>query len=1416
MNAHVPLNIAAVRVSKNDRTNIVSNFKGRTAVFEEMPYLGTSTKASTGDMIVQPLQKNASPKDPLGIGIHLHWELPDYFRRGRQPAEGGDVVFPQAPNRWLVIRYLSLFDTDTGKYGAVQTKGWIVESDYVSSQLTKESYVSPEPKIDPINILRPSITVPLPPNTPTNVLPFKYMGRVVDLDKWNPGSESPDNFLPWYKGPNGKSLYLTSIGFVGPSFSAYYPECSSVFGFWDHFGDCTDIYNKITNNLAIKFKVSYQVVGWINEPNSDPLTNIASLVTDQYNRYVQECASENVPVTRTPADYFVSIAVQKFRWEFRKQNITYTLNEDKTLKTLNGPERSLSGGVLQEIVWDMLSNPQTSFFLNNPANKSAPAVWTDTVKLGVGNTTVEALSALLKTDIANTTNDNDLFDRYEYLLQTLQLGLLHDLNGQGNTLIGLEEDLHTKAFSAQSGGYLWAVEQKQQPLIDPEDPDLEVNLPLDLAEQLSLLNQAQKDYDQGRAGLDTMRKQLFMDWIRYVKMWVNPNVPDPFVSLKDMTNFISTSQGGELFTVVNFGKEVGMLLYLQDPVTAEIIGLQQPSDTTSRAAAVWKQYQTMQTELAKYPLWQLRATTAMPFWMPTDPVLVMEGARLDPGRRNGAGPNISVRVSAELLNSLQFKYKNNSFTVSGSDLSGLPIIPDPTPMKSDVQAEVGEAYLLVPTLAAAVADALKAKGGSGNPAVEAYNDFVVSLNSAQGGLSPLEGGTATGLFAAVHTTKVDANPTETVSTPLALSVTFTNNVANGWPPDAVGWNTQTALPEFTPKRVDPFIPVFLIWSAQLDPMKRDSGLDYDAQNLKKYFGLDADGIDYQYKVGEVFTTNKPVRYLSAVTLSKATTYSLTNQIDNYVANYATDQKTHATLKNAKSSYQNRKIISQGLGNFNLEQTLSELIPKVTVEDIPKRRSDGITKDVNDEAIKNPIDNWYNFGFNGQAPIPIGLLPQLNFGPLRSGFAEIFSLEIVDAFGQRMQLGTSLLNPDGSLQISVAQSLKPAPGDTAHEGQIFLPPRLLAPTRLWFAWLSATHDNRVPADFVEMNSHPATTPVFGWVMPNHLDNSLFFYDADGAAIGSFGVEHNDLTYRTRAGNSNNPKDLLAVDIGEKGAPNLPVNAHLADFMWYIDGKNADFLRDLMNTIEHSSKFITPAKFAQDASLAVFIGRPLALTRAVLGLETTGNLLPLSQADTSPNDPFPLDVKNQRFKYSDRQKTSSAKLGGVEFPVRLGDLANIDDGLVGYLIETDPQQIFYSPAAPEEGANGVKRPKPDTIQLTLNATPITITMLSDPRAPVHATTGVLPVQTREIPPDQYADTVRSLAVTFFTHPMLSLREQLIVPLPQEGAYEWSWVTPGSTTPIPLQPNQGNEFATFGYTPQTLLEGWLRLATGTSKKS
>ena len=66
----------------------------------------------------------------LGTGVHLHWQLPDHFRRGAQSDAQSGVVFPPAPNRWLVIRYLRVHDGATGGYGAPTTT-WIVESDHV-------------------------------------------------------------------------------------------------------------------------------------------------------------------------------------------------------------------------------------------------------------------------------------------------------------------------------------------------------------------------------------------------------------------------------------------------------------------------------------------------------------------------------------------------------------------------------------------------------------------------------------------------------------------------------------------------------------------------------------------------------------------------------------------------------------------------------------------------------------------------------------------------------------------------------------------------------------------------------------------------------------------------------------------------------------------------------------------------------------------------------------------------------------------------------------------------------------------------------------------------------------------------------------------------------------------------------------
>jgi hypothetical protein len=338
--------------------------------------------------------------------------------------------------------------------------------------------------------------------------------------------------------------------------------------------------------------------------------------------------------------------------------------------------------------------------------------------------------------------------------------------------------------------------------------------------------------------------------------------------------------------------------------------------------------------------------------------------------------------------------------------------------------------------------------------------------------------------------------------------------------------------------------------------------------------------------------------------------------------------------------------------------------------------------------------------------------------------------------------------------------------------------------------------------------PATSPVCGWIIPNHLDVSLAFYDGDGSPIGSFGLEHGQSRYRTRAGNTANPRDDLDLDIGPDGAP--LVNLHVARLMRFVSGRPAGFLTDLMAAIEHSDQFINPASASQDVALSVLVGRPLAIVRTVQSASTAGGVLPASQANTTAADALHQAVTGKWYDYQARQARTSAGLGQVRIPVRLGELTDIDDGLVAFLPEAAgpaPYTVVYSAAAGPAGRNAVLQPGPDTVELTLNSPPLAFTAIVDPRAPVHVTTGVLPTVTMRIPPDQYLRAMQQLAVTFTTRPVLGDQLGLRIPLPAAAGLRWSWVSAGAA-PAPLAPAASPDVPAYGYSPQRLLEGWLDL--------
>jgi hypothetical protein len=1119
---------------------------------------------------------------------------------------------------------------------------------------------------------------------------------------------------------------------------------------------------------------------------------------------------------------------QHYRWTFNKEDISYRL-DNYNITSLTVPERTLCAGSLQEIVWDLDENAIQHGFLANSDPSGKPYLWTDAeVTLAVGNTTTEALSALLKKELNNTGNDPDLLNNFEYLLDAFQLGLLNGLENDPHPIFRLDEKLHAHAFARYPGGQLWIVQQGPSGAGAPPNPDREIALPLDVAEKLNLLNTAQKNYDQNRARVLALRQQLFMDWHHYIRLYMGEiRADDDNVSVGDLVKFLYVldSDQSELGTVLKAGNDTGVLLYTQDKDTGRIIGLgQEPANLTSLAHAVWTSFHALHRALPAGSGWTVQCVPSPPFWTPTDPVLLMEGKRIETLRRKATVDTLFVRLSGELLGNLKLKYQDSAWSVAADSLAGLPALnPQQPPLSADVQALVGENALLTPMLARSVGSALENQGGTGNPASgTGLAAFTSALQSAQGGLSPADGEPGKGLFGAIREDNYQPAPNpeqSSTGTPL-IAFIFSNAAGKGWPPDATGWNAQQALPDLNSGktvRLDPFLPTFLIWNAQLNPLvfnnMQNQQSNYEDANLTDYFQLDEEAIDYRYKMngGQAvpFASRNEASMRNSVVLSKKPTYSLSAQIDNYVQNYPNDPAT-ANLQAISAAYGQRKIMSQALSGFNLMQTLRYYIPQVPVYNLlyPPAR-DVLTAKVREAAGATENDNWYDFGFNNMAAIAMGSDSFYNFGPLRSGFMSISYLEIVDVFGQRMQL---LTQPAEPIQAIAALPLQPDAADTANAGKIFLPPRLLPPARLWFRWLSAAAGKG--GDFVEMNTHPATTPVCGWVVPNHLDLSLMFYDADGKAIGSLGLRYGAQRYRTRPANIQaNPSGDLSKDIGQPGNPT--VNPNLANFIWYVYNQSADlqFLSDLLAAIESAGQFINPANHPQDAGLQVFIGRPLALTRAVLGLETSGNLLPLSQADVLKTHPFPSDVNNGRYAYEDRQKFSSANLGAVQFPLRLGELTRTDDGLVAYLVESQGgyrDNTIYSPAASVPGSHRVEKPPFGNILLTLNAQPFTFNLIVDPRAAVHATTGVLPVNSLRIPPDQYSAALQNLAMTFFTHPMLAPQQGLMTPLPREAGYDWSWIQPAgqAVQEFPQKANAVNEYATFGYTPQTLLEGWLQL--------
>ena len=800
----------------------------------------------------------------------------------------------------------------------------------------------------------------------------------------------------------------------------------------------------------------------------------------------------------------------------------------------------------------------------------------------------------------------------------------------------------------------------------------------------------------------------------------------------------------------------------------------------------------------------LNTTPADNFWQPREPVILLAengntGNVIKSINRNGASALLPCRLASETVGA------STTYPDAISSLA-TTLQPNIAGLSNLLQQLAEEAFLLCPEMQTVVTPGLLQAAAMQNETLHYNQQNQVVLNPAPGLLT-------------------------------------------GTLPYYIAWNWSDGT--------DPFLPLYIFWEAEYVYSQQ---FNFSAEQLPQNYLQDQFTLD-QYLVDNQLQSSAAANFLKnqnhpnffnaygVISLSGAATANLCDQIRSYcVQNLDYDpakgppgssdpvvQEEEERFFKAYSAYKTMHILSQGLSGFNasMRQRAQELQMPLNIpaswtaaggNNLPL--SDFWPTQMLFQQSQHWSAVWASESINANAFAQGS--DAVYFNPLRAGFLKIQEITLVDIFGRFVSIinnntGNSIGQPPIVGEALQVQVQNPVP-----DHPVYLPPRIVQPARLLFKWISADSPDTMQ-NFTEWNPHPAASPICGWLLPNHLDDSLMLYGSDGVPLGSLRNIDTGMHWFTvpgeayPAGTPN--RQLMLDDLQHKQAnPLLQSFLEIFAFPGVSAAASANFTQ-FLQILDAAQQFIITPNMQEDQSLAVLIGQPLVLVQALLRLETMG--LPDTSLDSTtympwnaPGPQFELD-QNGFIPYN-FDNFNNAAMNNLQVPVKLGALEYqkngqvtpyFDDGLVGFFLGND-FSVFYTPVKLSDNTVQLVStwlPGTNPAVLQPNGAPLTITMIIDPRAAVHATTGILPVQPIQIPDDQYSRTLSSLLITFLTAPVLRTAAPIRIPAPAETGYTWRWQQVGAAADEVLQSSQLNTDAVFPASPQFIVDGWMKLKQG-----
>lgn len=434
--------------------------------------------------------------------------------------------------------------------------------------------------------------------------------------------------------------------------------------------------------------------------------------------------------------------------------------------------------------------------------------------------------------------------------------------------------------------------------------------------------------------------------------------------------------------------------------------------------------------------------------------------------------------------------------------------------------------------------------------------------------------------------------------------------------------------------------------------------------------------------------------------------------------------------------------------------------------------------------------------------------------LRAGVATVTRLRIVDAFGRFIDLP-----PPYSVSDEVEV---PDEAGVERADAFLLPPRILAPTRLWFRLVDATDDTS-DAIIDQQDRSVQRNPVAAWLLPDHVDNALEVFDAAGEPLGQLRNER------------------LGAGVVWEGAPGRPGPMGRTPFADIPDRHAAELARAMIerdaverqvgnsygeSTLDAFLRAVdttlwTVDPFA-DSGLdyyAKMTGRPIAVVRARLLLDVLPDVGVFAVDDPQHGE------RQGRYDELSRRR----------FEVRLGSLARMDDGLLGYFVDDDygrfhpvhasvrdeaiqsgPNTGFLAGAATvadfdPTGTEPITHPyivADPTIHVQAGH-PVVLTLLLDPGTRAHATCGLVPRKAIGLPRGFVEPALARIAPSFRFGPLLVDPAVIRMPKPSVLAEDQVWTrrdTPTSWRDDPIE--AATQFAYLPDTSHEAQEGYVRV--------